>query len=237
MTERIQRLIAASGLMPRRAAEEQISAGHVTVNGLTAHLGDKADPEKDIIMVGGKQLPPTEEKLYIMLHKPKGYVTTMQDEKGRKNVSQLVKGLGARVYPAGRLDMYSEGLLIMTNDGDFANRLTHPSGNLGKTYQVWVRGSDVEEKAEQLKKPIELDGYMTHPAQVEIMRMFEDGAVLSVTIFEGRNRQVRRMCAHAGLKVTKLLRISEGPLRLGELKSGQWRHLTKNEIRQVMDER
>ena len=158
MTERLQKLIASSGLMSRRAAEEKIAAGQVTVNGLTASLGDRADIDVDTILVDGRPLPPTGEKHYIMLNKPRGFVTTLRDEKGRKNVTELVKGLNTRVYPAGRLDMYSEGLLILTNDGDFANKLTHPSGLIGKTYHVWVRGGGAAEKAELLRQPMEIDG-------------------------------------------------------------------------------
>lgn len=236
MTERLQKIISASGLMSRREAEEQIAAGKVTVNGAVAGLGDRADPEADSILVGGRPLSRRRDKLYIMLNKPRGYVTTMRDEKGRRNVTELVAGVGARVYPAGRLDMYSEGLLIMTNDGNFANRLTHPSGNIGKTYHVWVSGSSVKERAELLRRPMDIDGYVIRPAQVEIIGEFEEGAILAVTIFEGRNRQVRKMCDKAGLKVTKLLRVREGPLELGTLKTGRWRHLTEEEIRQVLQE-
>ena len=236
MTERLQKLIASSGLMSRRAAEEKIAAGQVTVNGVTASLGDRADPDADRILVDGKPLPPTGDKHYIMLNKPRGYVTTLRDEKGRRNVTELVSALSARLYPAGRLDMYSEGLLILTNDGDFANKLTHPSGNIGKTYHVWVRGENPEEKVALLRRPMEIDGYVTRGAQAELLAQFDDGALLAVTIYEGRNRQVRKMCEQAGMKVTKLLRVSEGPLRLGDLKSGQWRPLTSEEIRQVMEE-
>ena len=235
MTERLQKLLSAAGLMSRRAAEEEIAAGHVTVNGAIAHLGDKADMETDMILVRGKPLPRPGEKAYIMLNKPRGYVTTMRDEKGRRNVTELVAGVGTRVYPAGRLDMYSEGLLILTNDGDFANKLTHPSGNFGKTYRTWVQGPEVDEKAALLRRPMDIDGYRTRAAQVEVLSRYDNGAILSVTIFEGRNRQVRKMCEQVGLKVTKLLRVKEGPLELGELKSGKWRRLTADEIRQVME--
>lgn len=235
MKERLQKLISASGLMSRRAAEEEIAAGHVTVNGETAQLGDRADFKEDVILVRGKALPRPGEKIYIMLNKPRGYVTTMSDEKGRRNVTELTKELGARVYPVGRLDMYSEGLLVMTNDGDFANRLTHPSGNFGKTYHTWVQGEEIDEKAALLRRPMEIDGYTIRPAKVELAARFDNGAVLAVTIFEGRNRQVRKMCEQVGLKVTKLLRVKEGPLELGELKSGKWRYLTENEIRQVLE--
>ena len=230
MTERLQKIISASGLMSRRAAEERIAAGKVTVNGVAAALGDKADAEKDTILVDGKALPSAGGKIYIMLNKPKGYVTTLRDEKGRKNVSELVKDAGARLYPVGRLDMYSEGLLIMTNDGDFANRLMHPSHRVDKTYRTWVRGVNIGFAAEAMRFPMEIDGYVTSPAQVALLQVQGNEAVLSVTIHEGRNRQVRKMCEAVGLKVIRLMRVSEGGVELGTLKSGKWRYLTEGEL-------
>ena len=235
MMERLQKIISAAGLMSRRAAEECISAGRVSVNGVTAALGDKADLDQDSILVDGTPLPSTGEKVYIMLNKPKGYVTTMKDEKGRKNVSQLVKDTGARVYPVGRLDMYSEGLLLMTNDGDFANRMMHPSHKVTKTYHTWVQGQDIDLAMEGLRLPMELDGYVTHPAEVDLVELFPGGAVLAISIHEGRNRQVRRMCEAVGLKVTRLRRVSEAGLELGTLKSGHWRYLTAEELRKLRD--
>ena len=219
--------------MSRRSAEACISAGRVSVNGVTAALGDKADPDTDSILVDGAPLPSRSSKVYIMLNKPKGYVTTMKDEKGRKNVSELVRGAGVRVYPVGRLDMYSEGLLLMTNDGDFANRMMHPSHKVTKTYHTWVQGQDIGPAIEALRQPMELDGYMTHPAEVELVELIPGGAVLAISIHEGRNRQVRKMCEAVGLKLTRLRRVSEAGLELGELKSGQWRYLTEEEIRQL----
>ncbi len=233
MRERLQKLISASGLMSRRAAEEAVSAGRVSVNGAAARLGDRADPETDQILLDGRPLPSAEQKLYIMLNKPSGYVTTLSDEKGRRNVIDLLGGLGVRVYPVGRLDMDSEGLLILTNDGDFANLLTHPSHEIAKCYEVWVEGEEPEEKAALLRGPMELDGHRLSPAEAEVAGRFPGGALLRVTIREGRNRQVRRMCALAGLKVTRLRRISEGPLRLGDLRSGCWRYLTERELREL----
>lgn len=230
MAERLQKLISASGLMSRRAAEECIAAGRVTVNGLTATLGDKADPVADTVLVDGIELPSAEEKKYIMLNKPKGYVCTLRDEKGRKNVTELVDIPGVRLYPVGRLDMYSEGLLIMTNDGDFAHRLMHPSNDVQKTYRTWVQGRDIGLAVEYLRSPIEIDEYVVCAERVDIEEVFPNGAILSITINEGRNRQVRKMCECCGLKVTKLLRISEGPLKLGALKPGNWRYLTKDEL-------
>ena len=233
MNERLQKIIASAGLMSRRAAEEYISAGRVTVNGETARLGDKADPEKDTILVDGAPLPPSGEKIYIMLNKPRGYVTTMSDEQGRKNVTELVSGLGARVYPVGRLDMYSEGLLIMTNDGDFANTLMHPSHEISKTYLVRALGEDARAKAARMREPVDIYGYTTAPAEVRICGLFPGGAEIEVTIREGRNRQVRRMCEQAGLKLVRLRRVSEGALELGALDSGCWRRLTAEEVEKI----
>lgn len=230
MTERVQKIISAAGLMSRRAAEECISAGRVTVNGAVASLGDKADADRDLIRVDGKPLPSANDKVYIMLNKPKGYVTTMKDEKGRKNVSGLVAGLGTRVYPVGRLDMYSEGLLLMTNDGAFANRMMHPANHVSKTYQTWVQGQDIGLAMEYLRMPMEIDGYVTHPAEVALMELLPGGAVLNITIHEGRNRQVRKMCELVDLKVTRLRRVAEGGLELGALPPGKWRHLTEAEL-------
>lgn len=231
MKERIQKLISAAGLMSRRAAEQALSEGRVTVNGITVSLGDKADIDIDEVMVDGKLLPSSNEKVYIMLNKPKGYVCTLSDEKGRRNVTELVNTIGTRLYPVGRLDMYSEGLLIMTNDGEFANRLMHPSHEVSKTYLTWVSGEDIGLAMEYLRCPMEIDGYMISPAEVELCELFSNGAVLSITIHEGRNRQVRKMCELVGLKVNRLLRVSEGGLQLGELKSGSWRHLTPDELK------
>ena len=230
MKERLQKIISASGLMSRRAAEELIAAGKVSVNGVTAALGDKAEAGVDKILVDGKALPSAGEKLYIMLNKPRGYVTTLSDEKGRKNVTELIKELGTRLYPVGRLDMYSEGLLLMTNDGDFANRLMHPSHEIDKCYHTWVKGEDMGWAVELLRCPMEIDGYVTRPAEVDILELKGEEALLAITIHEGRNRQVRKMCEAAGLKVTRLMRVSEGGVELGTLKSGKWRRLTEEEL-------
>jgi 23S rRNA pseudouridine2605 synthase len=233
MTQRLQKIIAASGLMARRKAEELIEAGRVTVNGRAARLGDGADPETDRILVDGKPLPFTEEKVYIMLNKPRGVVSSLRDEKGRRNVSELVSELPQRLFPVGRLDLDSEGLLLMTNDGELANRLMHPSHEVEKTYRTWVRGERIAEGIAALRQPMELDGYALRPARVLPLEENRDGAVLEITIHEGRNRQVRRMCELAGLRVTRLCRVREGCLRLGELRPGQWRPLTGEELREL----
>ena len=232
MEERLQKIIAASGLMSRRTAEEAILKGKVTVNGRIAVLGEKADRDADLIRVYGKRLPAAEQFVYVLLNKPAGYVTTLSDEKGRKNVSELVSSVGKRLYPVGRLDLNSDGLLIMTNDGDLANRMMHPSGEVEKLYQLSVmnQSDDFEEALEKLTEPIEINGRLTSPAKIRIIEKDYDTAVLAVTIHEGRNRQIRRLCENAGLKVIRLTRIAEGPIRLGNLPSGKFRYLTEEEI-------
>lgn len=228
MTEKLQKIIAARGLASRRRAEEMIAAGLVTVNGKAASLGDRADPETDRILVEGKPLPPLREYVYIMLNKPRGYVTTLSDEKGRPNAAQLVADCGCRVYPIGRLDMDSEGLLLFTNDGDFANRVMHPSQEIEKTYEVKVTGFS-ESGFERLAQPMELDGYRIRPPKLKLQSV--SGAIgrFQITIHEGRNRQIRRMCDAAGMKVLRLKRIKEGSLELGTLPSGKWRYLSPEE--------
>ncbi len=236
MPERIQKLIAESGLMSRRAAEKLIAAGRVTVNGRAAVLGEKADLATDKVLVDGKPLNAGMEKIYVMLNKPRGYVTTMSDEKGRKNVSMLVADAGTRLYPVGRLDLNSEGLLIMTNDGDFANRLMHPSHNILKTYSVKVTGDSIPAAVEILRGPVDIDGAAVRAKEVELKERDGTGAILQITIGEGKNREVRKMCAFAGLKVLELRRIKEGSLELGELKCGHWRFLTAEEIDSFLGE-
>lgn len=227
--ERLQKIIAARGVCSRRAAEEWIRQGRVRCNGVVAQIGDTAG-DADEITIDGQPLPAQGEHIYLMLHKPRGYVTTLSDEKGRKNAAQLVADCGARVYPVGRLDMDSEGLLLFTNDGAFANRLMHPSHEVKKTYRVQVRGYSPE-NVRRLREPVELDGYRIRPPEVQVINETQDGAVLEITIHEGRNRQVRRMCQMAGMYVKRLVRIREGSLALGDLKPGAWRYLTEAEIR------
>ncbi|MGI5977110.1 MAG: pseudouridine synthase [Candidatus Limivicinus sp.] len=235
MADRLQKIISASGLMSRRAAENCISEGRVVLNGRTAVLGDRADPHSDLILLDGRPLPSGAEKQYIMLNKPKGYVCTLNDEKDRKNVCELVESANTRLYPVGRLDMYSEGLLIMTNDGNFANILMHPSHNFKKTYRTWAEGRDVGAAVEYLRCPLELDdGYVVQAENVEIERVYPGGAVLLITIAEGRNRQVRKMCGICGLKVSRLMRIKEGPLELGDLPEGKWRRLSDDEVKAIV---
>ena len=226
MLQRLQKCIAQSGLCSRRAAEAMIEAGRVTVNGERAVLGASADPETDEICVDGAPLPRAEKHVYIMLHKPRGYVTTLSDEQGRRTVAELVADAGARVYPVGRLDLDSEGLLLLTNDGEAAHALTHPSHTVDKVYHVTVSGAPLEDAAEIIRGVTDLDGDAVRPAGVQIL----GAGRLAVTIHEGKNRQVRRLCAKAGLTVHRLVRVSEGKMKLGNLKQGTWRYLTKDEI-------
>lgn len=229
MTERLQKILASRGVASRRKAEELITQGRVTCNGQLSRLGDSADPETDVILLDGKPLPSRKDYVYIMLNKPRGFVTTLSDEKGRRNVAELVTDCAVRVYPIGRLDMDSEGLLLLTNDGDFANYLMHPKHEIEKVYEVWVTGFQTGGEV-LLRRPITLDGYIIRPPKVTLLSRDQDKAVLSVTIHEGRNRQVRRMCQAAGMTVTRLRRVAEDFLELGKLPLGKWRHLTEEEV-------
>ena len=231
--ERIQKIISSRGVCSRRTAEEWITAGRVTLNGRTALLGDRAE-ETDIIAIDGTPLPPKQELIYLMLHKPRGYITTLRDEKGRPTVAQLVN-CGSRVYPIGRLDYDSEGLLLFTNDGGFADRMMHPKGQIAKTYSVTVCG-ELAGAEERLRRPIVLDGYRIRKPIVKFLGQKDEKARFLITIFEGRNRQIRRMCEAANLQVLRLCRVSEGSLSLGDLPSGTWRYLTEEEIHHLRKE-
>lgn len=230
MKERVQKIIAQAGICSRRAAETYITAGRVTIDGRKAHIGDQADPKKQRVCVDGKPILKKEAKVYLMLHKPRGFVTTMRDERGRRDVSALVKDCGARVFPVGRLDHDSEGLLLMTNDGDLAYRLTHPRHEMDKTYQVSVRG-DLK-RVPDLAQPMEIDGYVIQPARVFMLRQEEENrAILQIVIHEGRNRQIRKMCEQCGLTVLRLKREKIGKLELDpSLPVGKWRELTLKEL-------
>lgn len=232
MRERLQKILSARGVASRRKAEELIRSGRVRVDGRIADLGETADPETSRILVDGQPLPARTENVYIMLNKPRGYVTTLSDEKGRPDAASLVADCGVRVYPVGRLDMDSEGLLLFTNDGAFANELMHPKHEVNKTYQVWVTGYAPGAET-RLSRPVTLDGYTIRPPQVRLQKAEEDRARFLVTIHEGRNRQVRRMCEAAGMQVTRLRRVQEGELRLGNLPLGKWRYLTEEEVRRL----
>ena len=237
MEERLQKILSSCGVASRRAVEEWIVAGRVKVNGQVAQLGAKADLERDRIEVDGKLLKAKEERTYLMLNKPRGYVTTLSDEKGRKNVAQLVSGCGKRVWPVGRLDLDSEGLLILTDDGDLTQKLIHPSHEIEKEYLVWVTG-DAAKGIPILSAPMELDGDRLAPAKVRKGRVSGGVTQLSITIHQGKNRQVRRMCAKAGLEVLRLKRIREGKLNLDRtLAVGAFRHLTAEEVKLLAQER
>ena len=229
MRERLQKLIARAGVCSRRSAESLLTAGRVTVNGVAAHLGDKADADTDVIAIDGTAIAFAEPSVYLMLNKPRGYVTTLRDELGRATAAELVADCGTRVFPVGRLDKDSEGLLLFTNDGALMQAMTHPSHQVDKTYEVTVTGQ-LEGAADRLSAVTELDGEPIMPAQVEIMERRQGQALLRVTIHQGKNRQIRRMCAQVGLQVTRLRRVSEDALTLGDLKPGQWRYLTDAEV-------
>ncbi len=231
---RLQKYLADCGVASRRKAEEMITDGQVKVNGRKVELGTKIIPEKDIVTVNGKKVQQNEEKVYIMLHKPRGYITTMSDERDRKCVAQLVKDVGVRVYPVGRLDRESEGLLLFTNDGEFANAITHPTKHIPKTYRVTIRPSISEDDITKLQTGIELDGRMTAPAEAFVIEKQEGRVVLEVTIYEGRNRQIRRMFESLGIEVARLKRISIGGVKLGMLQIGSWRNLDEREVRRLI---
>ena len=228
MEERLQKLLSAAGVCSRRRAEDYIEAGRVTVNGRVAGLGDKADLSRDTVALDGVELGPVPEPVYLMLNKPRGFVSTLSDEQGRRTAAGLVAGCGVRVWPVGRLDLDSEGLLLFTNDGALTHKLLHPSHEVDKQYLVLVTG-DIDAALPLLSGPMELDEVALAPAQVDRL----GPNLLSVIIHEGRNRQVRRMCAQAGLTVKALRRVREGSVQLGGLKLGTWRHLTQEEVDQL----
>ena len=230
MSERIQKIISSAGMASRRAAEELIRSGRVCINGETAKLGQSADLNADIVTVDGEPLKLISKKVYIMLNKPRGYVTTVKDDRGRPTVMDLISEVGERVYPVGRLDMDSEGLLILTNDGEVANRLMHPSFGHQKTYIVKVTGKNIGNVVKNLMEEINIDGVTVRAKKVELIRKMSNSTEISITIGEGRNRQVRKMCTVVGLTVVELKRVSEGFLELGDLPSGKWRYLSAEEI-------
>ena len=233
MEQRLQKILSSYGVVSRRKAEQMILARRVRVNGNTASLGDTADADEDVIEVDGVRLRRAPERVVLMLNKPRGYVCTLSDEKGRKNVAELVEDCGVRVYPVGRLDLNSEGLLLLTNDGELANRLMHPKKEVDKVYLVWL-SHYIPGCETSIGSPIEIDGRMTSPAKVERIGQTGETALLRITIHEGRNRQIRRLCERANVTVTRLRRIAEGPLDLGELAPGQWRRLTDAEVQKLL---
>lgn len=236
MEQRLQKILSGAGICSRRAAEQMLTGGRVTVNGRTAQLGDKADPERDQIAVDGKPVGGAVRAVTIMLNKPAGVVTTMHDEKGRRCVADLVRGCPVRVLPVGRLDQYSEGLLLLSSDGALIQRLTHPKHEITKRYEVTVRGD--ASGIPKLSEPMVIEGYRIRPAAVSVLRRLDNGdTVLSIGIHEGRNRQIRRMCAQCGLRVIRLKRVAEGRLTLDpSLAPGKWRELTAREMQILSDD-
>ena len=233
MEDRLQKILSAAGVCSRRRAETYITEGRVTVDGVPASLGDRADPDRSVIALDGKVVCKPQTHTVLMLYKPRGIVTTLSDEKGRRSVADLVRSCPARVWPVGRLDMDSEGLLLLTDDGALTNALTHPRHVVEKEYLVWARGY-TEDTVRALSQPMTLDGQALRPAAVRLVRPVRTGeetVLLSVTIHEGKNRQVRRMCAACGLSVRRLKRIREGSLRLDrDLAPGRWRPLSPQEL-------
>lgn len=229
---RIQKVLSDNGILSRRKAEEAILQKRVQVNGRPCEIGQKINPRKDIVALDGVNVPLQKRKnnVYLILNKPRGYVTTTSDEQGRACVADLVGDAPAKVYPIGRLDKVSEGLLLLTNDGDFANTVMHPRSHISKTYRATVRPDINEEQLLQLTTGVEIDGQMTLPAVVHVLTREAGRVVLQITIYEGRNRQIRKMCEAVGLTVARLKRISVGPVKLGMLKPGEWRELTAQEL-------
>lgn len=231
---RLQKYLSMCAVASRRKAEELIAQGKVKVNGKVAQIGDKVSPRHDTVTVSGKKITAGRKNIYIMLNKPRGFITTMDDEMGRKCVAELVSDVGARVYPVGRLDKDSEGLLLMTNDGEFANLMTHPSKHIPKIYRVTVRPNVTEEMLTAFSTGMKIDGRITAPADARIIEKQENRVVLEIVLYEGRNRQIRKMCESLGLEVARLKRTSMGSLKLGMLHPGKWRELTEDEVHKLM---
>ncbi len=231
---RLQKYLAECGVTSRRKSEELIEAGKVKVNGVVASIGDKISPKKDTVTVSGKKIIKSKNLYYVMLHKPRGFITTMSDERDRKCVAELIKDVPARVYPVGRLDRESEGLLLFTNDGEFANAMTHPTKHVPKTYRVTVRPGITEEQITALTEGIIIEDRKTAPAEVRVIEKQEGRVVLEIILYEGRNRQIRKMCEALGLEVARLKRTAIGSVKLGMLQQGSWRLLKDDEVRKLM---
>ncbi len=228
---RLQKFIADAGIMSRRAAEDEIRNGNISVNGHVAQLGTKVDPASDLVTYRGKRVQLERRKFtYILMNKPRGYLSSTSDDRGRKCVTDLIDGVSARIYPVGRLDLISEGILLLTDDGELKNRLTHPSHTIPKVYRVKVGGSVSDEQYDILTSPLEIDGYTIRPVEVSVASADDSGTVLKMTLYEGRNRQIRKMCEEAGLTVKRLSRVSIGKLKLDGMPVGKWRYLTDDEV-------
>lgn len=228
--------MAEQGVASRRKSEDLIRAGKVKVNGHVAEIGMKINPRKDLVTVGRQKLTNVKNRkmVYVMLNKPRGYVTTVSDELGRKTVMDLLPDFGCRIYPVGRLDKDSEGLLLLTNDGSFTNCMTHPSHEYAKVYRVTVRPAVNDDILFNLRNGIEIDGRMTAPCEVTVLTEEENRVVLEFILHEGRNRQIRKMCESQGLEVARLKRISIGPVKLGMLKQGDYRELTEQDVKKLL---
>ena len=233
-TVRLQKFLSDCGVASRRKSEELIMQGRVRVNNQVACIGDKINPKKDKVTVNNKRITCADNMRYIMLHKPRGFITTMSDEQGRKCVASLVEDVKERIYPVGRLDRESEGLLLMTNDGELANNLMHPAKHVNKVYRVTVRPDITDEQITQFITGISIDGRMTAPAEVRILEKQPGRVVLEIIIHEGRNRQIRKMCEELGLEVARLKRVAIGSVKLGMLPQGKWRDLSEEEVRKLM---
>lgn len=232
--ERLQKYMAGCGVASRRKCEDIILQGRVKVNGkIVRELGYKIDPSKDKVEVDDKVIKKEKNKIYVMLNKPEGYVSTADDQFGRPTILDLVKGVKERIYPVGRLDYDTEGLILLTNDGDFTYRMTHPAHEIDKVYCALVKGVPNEEELDRLRKGIRLENYLTSPAEVITLEKYKNTALLQISIHEGRNRQVRKMCEAVGHPVIKLKRTAIGDLRLRNLEKGKWRYLTKRELENI----
>lgn len=235
---KLQKYFSDCGIMSRRAAENEIKKGLVKVNGTVAEPGMRILPQVDVVEYGGRVIRNTgEDKCYVLLNKPRGFVTTLSDEKGRRTVSELVSSVGKRIYPVGRLDMDSDGLLLLTDDGELANRLTHPRHRIPKIYHVFIKGRVPQSEAEALSKPMVIDGYEILPVKVSVVCFDGADTVLEMTLYEGRNRQIRKMCESRNLKILRLCRVAIGEIKLGSLEAGRWRYLTPSEVRYLKGEK
>jgi len=229
---KLQKFLQNAGVASRRKCDEFIIKGKIFVNSIVGQIGQTINPDEDFVTLNGKQIQTSksEKKIYLMLYKPRGYITTLIDEKGRKCITELIKDIPDRVYPIGRLDKDSEGLLLLTNNGDFANKVMHPSGNIPKTYRVTVRPKVIKDQLENLINGIEIDGKKTLPANIKIISQERDKSIFQIIIFEGRNRQIRKMCKAVGLSIARLKRTAIGELKLGMLPVGKYRNLSDQEI-------